>query len=112
MSSLTSEKCTACRRDSPRVNEEEMTVLKPLVPDWKLLEREGIQRLERVFGFANFAEALDFTNRVGAVAEVEFSVQTGVRSMNEVYLLERVEEAYERMLSGKARFRVVLTTGN
>jgi len=32
--------------------------------------------------------------------------------MNEVYLLERVEEAYERMLSGKARFRVVLTTGN
>jgi len=51
MSSLTSEKCTACRRDSPRVNEEEMTVLKPLVPDWKLLEREGIQRLERLCKF-------------------------------------------------------------
>ena len=37
-----------------------------------------------------------------------FSVLTGVRSMNEVYPLERVAEAYERMLSGKARFRVVL----
>jgi D-arabinose 1-dehydrogenase-like Zn-dependent alcohol dehydrogenase len=41
-----------------------------------------------------------------------FSVLSGVRSMNEVFPLERVNEAYERMLSGKARFRVVLTTGN
>src|SRR5262249_33670461 len=41
-----------------------------------------------------------------------FSVQSGVRPMNEVYPLERVAEAYERMMSGKARFRVVLTTGN
>ena len=39
-----------------------------------------------------------------------FSVLSGVRSMNEVYPLERVAEAYERMMSGKARFRVVLTT--
>ena len=41
-----------------------------------------------------------------------FSVQAGVRSMNEEYLLERASEAYDRMMSGKARFRVVLTTGN
>jgi D-arabinose 1-dehydrogenase-like Zn-dependent alcohol dehydrogenase len=40
-----------------------------------------------------------------------FSVLSGVRSMNEVFPLERVGEAYERMISGKARFRVVLTTG-
>jgi D-arabinose 1-dehydrogenase-like Zn-dependent alcohol dehydrogenase len=40
-----------------------------------------------------------------------FSVQSGVRSMNEVFPLERVGEAYERMISGKARFRVVLTLG-
>jgi D-arabinose 1-dehydrogenase-like Zn-dependent alcohol dehydrogenase len=38
-----------------------------------------------------------------------FSVLAGVRSMNEVFPLERVAEAYERMLSGQARFRVVLT---
>ena len=38
-----------------------------------------------------------------------FSAQSGVRSMNEPYPLERVNEAYERMISGKARFRVVLT---
>ncbi|MDB5311095.1 MAG: alcohol dehydrogenase [Gemmataceae bacterium] len=40
-----------------------------------------------------------------------FSVRTGVRSMNETYPLERVSEAYDRMTSGKARFRVVLTMG-
>jgi len=43
---------------------------------------------------------------------LSFSVFAGVRSMNEVFPLERVAEAYERMIGGKARFRVVLTTGN
>jgi D-arabinose 1-dehydrogenase-like Zn-dependent alcohol dehydrogenase len=43
---------------------------------------------------------------------LSFSVLTGVRSMNEVFPLERAPEAYERMMSGQARFRVVLTTGH
>ncbi|HEX3869908.1 MAG TPA: alcohol dehydrogenase [Pirellulales bacterium] len=38
-----------------------------------------------------------------------FSARTGVRSMNETYPLDRAAEAYDRMMSGKARFRVVLT---
>jgi len=37
-----------------------------------------------------------------------FSALTGVRSMNEIYPFDRVAEAYERMMSGGARFRVVL----
>jgi D-arabinose 1-dehydrogenase-like Zn-dependent alcohol dehydrogenase len=41
-----------------------------------------------------------------------FSVLSGVRSMNEVFPLDRVAEAYDHMLSGKARFRVVLNIGN
>jgi D-arabinose 1-dehydrogenase-like Zn-dependent alcohol dehydrogenase len=40
-----------------------------------------------------------------------FSVMSGVRSMNEIYPLERAPEAYDHMMSGKARFRAVLTTG-
>ena len=40
---------------------------------------------------------------------LKFSVLSGVHPMNEVFPLERVAEAYERMISGKARFRVVLT---
>jgi D-arabinose 1-dehydrogenase-like Zn-dependent alcohol dehydrogenase len=38
-----------------------------------------------------------------------FSTRTGVRSMNETYPLDRVAEAYDQMMSGKARFRVALT---
>jgi propanol-preferring alcohol dehydrogenase len=37
-----------------------------------------------------------------------FSVLNGVRSMNEVFPLERAREAFDRMMSGGARFRVVL----
>ena len=40
-----------------------------------------------------------------------FSVLTGVRAMTEVFPLERAAEAYEHMMSGKARFRAVLTMG-
>lgn len=39
---------------------------------------------------------------------LNFSVLTGVRSMNEVFPFEKASEAYDRMMSGKARFRVVL----
>ena len=39
---------------------------------------------------------------------LDFSKLNNVVSMNEIYPLEKAQEAYERMLSGKARFRVVL----
>jgi D-arabinose 1-dehydrogenase-like Zn-dependent alcohol dehydrogenase len=40
-----------------------------------------------------------------------FSALSGVRPMTEVFPLERAAEGYDHMMSGKARFRVVLTTG-
>ncbi len=43
---------------------------------------------------------------------LKFSALTGVTPMVETYPLEQAEQAYERMMSGKARFRVVLTTGS
>jgi len=42
---------------------------------------------------------------------LKFSALTGVKPMLETYPLEKAEEAYDRMMSGKARFRVVLTIG-
>jgi D-arabinose 1-dehydrogenase-like Zn-dependent alcohol dehydrogenase len=41
-----------------------------------------------------------------------FSTLTGIRAMIETYPLEKASEAYDRMMSGKARFRVVLTMGH
>jgi D-arabinose 1-dehydrogenase-like Zn-dependent alcohol dehydrogenase len=43
---------------------------------------------------------------------MRFSAMTGVRPMTETFPLEKAAEAYERMMSNKARFRVVITTGN
>jgi 4a-hydroxytetrahydrobiopterin dehydratase len=46
-----------------------MKTLGSQIPEWRVVERDGVARLERVFRFANFAEALAFTNEVGALAE-------------------------------------------
>jgi len=43
---------------------------------------------------------------------MRFSALTGIRPMTETFPLEKVSEAYDRMMSNRARFRVVLTTGN
>jgi 4a-hydroxytetrahydrobiopterin dehydratase len=71
MSELSEMKCTACRCGEPTLTEAEIAELRPQVPDWHLVEREGIKCLERVFGFRDFAEALAFTNWVGELAEEE-----------------------------------------
>ncbi|HEV8646352.1 MAG TPA: alcohol dehydrogenase [Burkholderiales bacterium] len=51
-------------------------------------------------------------NSIDSQDTLSFSMLTGVRAMTEVFPLERAAEAYEHMMSGKARFRAVLTTGN
>jgi 4a-hydroxytetrahydrobiopterin dehydratase len=71
MSTLWAERCVACRRDSPRVTEAEIAELRHEVPDWQLVERDRIARLERAFHFPRFADGLAFTNRVGTLAEKE-----------------------------------------
>ncbi len=63
--------CVACRRDAPTVSHAELAELQPQVPDWELVEIDGVKRLRRVFSFEGFAPALEFSNRVGALAEAE-----------------------------------------
>ncbi len=50
-------------------------------------------------------------NSIDSQDTLSFSMLTGVRAMSEVFPLERASEAYEQMMSGKARFRAVLTMG-
>ena len=71
MEELVQMKCVACRKDAPLVTEEEIAELLPQVPEWKIVERENIKRLERPFRFDNFSNALSFTNKVGELAEAE-----------------------------------------
>lgn len=69
MSALQKETCEACRADSPRVTSAELEELGQQIPEWQVLERDGVKQLERQFRFKNFAEALAFTNKVGDLAE-------------------------------------------
>jgi 4a-hydroxytetrahydrobiopterin dehydratase len=63
--------CVPCRGGEPTVTEAEKAEFGTQVPDWRIVEREGMEHLERVFTFPDFAQALAFTNRVGALAEAE-----------------------------------------
>ena len=71
MQDLAQLNCVACRADSPRVTDAEVAEFKPQIPDWQIVERDGIPRLERTYPLKNFAQALAFTNRVGELAETE-----------------------------------------
>ena len=71
MDQLTQLKCTACRGGEPTVTDAEIAEFKPQVPEWKIVEIDGIKRLERVFKFKDFVSALTFTNKVGELAESE-----------------------------------------
>src|SRR5712691_10707365 len=61
--------CEACNEQSPRVTADEEAELSAQMPDWQVIEIDGERRLQRAFPFKDFASALAFTNRVGAIAE-------------------------------------------
>lgn len=69
MSELKNEACEACSKDSPLATEEEKRTLGADVPEWRMVTRNGEEQLERTFKLKNFAQALEFTNRVGEIAE-------------------------------------------
>jgi 4a-hydroxytetrahydrobiopterin dehydratase len=71
MEGLKGMRCEACRVGAPTVTAEEMKDLLPEIPEWRVREEDSIPRLVRSFKFPDFAKALDFTNRVGAIAEEE-----------------------------------------
>jgi 4a-hydroxytetrahydrobiopterin dehydratase len=69
MTTLTDMKCVACRGGEPTVTPAEMQQLRPQVPEWNVLEVDGILRLERVFRFPDFVAAVAFTNKVADISE-------------------------------------------
>jgi len=71
MTELKELKCVPCRGGEPPLTQAEIALLKPQVPDWEVIEVNGIPRLQRAFKFKNFAQALAFTNQVGELAEAE-----------------------------------------
>ncbi|MEP0804939.1 MAG: 4a-hydroxytetrahydrobiopterin dehydratase [Chloroflexota bacterium] len=71
MTDLASGKCVPCRGGEAPLTDAEITNLMPHIPQWQLVEQDGILRLQRIFKFKNYAQAVDFTNKLAAVAEAE-----------------------------------------
>jgi 4a-hydroxytetrahydrobiopterin dehydratase len=69
MSDLHLQTCDACRADAPQVSETELAGLIGEIPDWQPVTENNIMKLRREFMFGDFAQALAFTNKVGALAE-------------------------------------------
>ena len=71
MSELSQLKCVACRGGDPALTESEIAELMPHVLQWQLVTQDNILRLQRVFKLKNYAEALEFTNKIAVLAEEE-----------------------------------------
>ncbi len=69
MKTLAELKCVPCRGGIPPLTRREAAELLLQIPGWQMLDVDNIPRLERVFKFNDFAGALAFTNKVGALAE-------------------------------------------
>jgi len=71
MDRLAQLKCVPCQGGEPTATEDEIEQYHKQVPEWDVVERSGVKRLERPFRFPDFARALAFTMRVGELAEAE-----------------------------------------
>jgi 4a-hydroxytetrahydrobiopterin dehydratase len=68
---LSSMKCVACRGGEPALTDAEIFELQHQVPEWQLLEVDGVKRLQRVFKVKNFIDAMALANKVATIAEEE-----------------------------------------
>ena len=71
MINLAAGKCVPCRESEPPLSEAEIEDLMFHVPQWQTVEQDGILRLQSVFKFKNYAQSVEFTNRIAAIAEEE-----------------------------------------
>lgn len=71
MSELNKKTCEPCRVGAPQATPEEIEQYRTQIPGWEIVEVEGIKRLIRKYTFDDFVSAIDFTNKVGELAEAE-----------------------------------------
>ena len=68
---LTHQRCAACEGGEPPLRPDEIAKLQPEVPDWQVSTIDGHPSLGKTFHFKNFAQSIDFVNKVRDIAEGE-----------------------------------------
>ena len=71
MIDLSQQICSACQVGAPLATQEQIEQFMPQLPEWKIIEVDGVKQLQRVYTFKNFVEAIAFSNKVGEIAELE-----------------------------------------
>lgn len=71
MTKLSELNCVACRGGDPKLTDSEIAELLSQVASWQIVEIDGIKRLQRVYKLKDFNQALEFANKVGAIADEE-----------------------------------------
>ena len=69
--SLKESKCEACTIDAPLVSDSEAEALISELDGWVIESVSGINQLIKTYKFSNYAESLDFSNKVADLAESE-----------------------------------------
>ena len=69
MPDLSQETCSACKPGAKALCAAEQHELLSQLPGWQIETRDAVVQLEKSFTFSNFAQALAFTNAVGALAD-------------------------------------------
>ncbi len=70
--SLADMKVEAASSETKPLVEDQLDELRREIVDWSVVSVDGVQRLRRTFEFPDFAQALEFTSAVGALAEREW----------------------------------------
>ena len=113
MSPLPKKKPAPFEQDGLILTAREVNSLKAELPEWKIMKRDGVQCLQRVFQFDDFSQALDFTNRVGDIAEEQnhhpmlvtewgqvtvawWTVETGGLHKNDFVMAGKTDHVYKR----------------
>lgn len=71
MITLAEKNCEACRSGAPLATETEVASYMQELQGWRVADVAGVKHLKKNFTFKNFAQALRFTDQVGALAEQE-----------------------------------------
>ncbi|MDC3129433.1 4a-hydroxytetrahydrobiopterin dehydratase [Paracoccaceae bacterium] len=106
--------CEACQPDADPAKNEEIIEFLSKNSDWSLIESDGAKKIERIYKFKNFGDALEFTNLVGEVAEIEghhpqiitewgsvlvrwWSHKIGNIHLNDLILAARCDQRFEKL---------------
>lgn len=71
MNPLDSIQCEICQVGAPQATEVEIAEFLPQIPQWQIIDLDGVNQLKRKYTLTDFKAALAFTNLVGELAESE-----------------------------------------